>query len=291
MLKYILVAFSISIIEMKTNGIKYGLLIAVMCALLFAGCTSNNNGGSKQADTLSVAGSTTVQPIAAKAAEKYNPEQSNVKVSVQGGGSGSGIKMAIEGSADVGMSSRELTSDELKDLKAYAIAADGIAVIVNPGNTLKDLTKAQIKDIFSGKIMNYKELGGPDKEIVVIIRETGSGTRSSFEEMLMDKGKTNNTEGAEQQASNGAVKASVASNPNAIGYVGAGFIDPTVKALDIEGVAPTKETIKAGTYPVSRKLYMVTKGEAAGKSKAFIDYILTDEGQKIVEEEGYVSIK
>ncbi|MFZ2455412.1 MAG: phosphate ABC transporter substrate-binding protein [Candidatus Altiarchaeia archaeon] len=275
---------------MKTNGIKYGLLIAVIGALLFAGCSGNNNGG-KQADTLSVAGSTTVQPIAAKAAEKYNQEQSNVVVSVQGGGSGAGIKMAIEGSADIGASSRELTADELKDLKAYEIAADGIAVIVNPGNTLTDLTKAQIKDIFSGKIKNFKELGGPDKEIVVIIRESGSGTRSSFEEMLMDKGKTNNSEGAEQQASNGAVKASIASNPNAIGYIGAGYVDPTVKALNIGGVAPTRETIKAGTYPVSRKLYMVTKGEAAGKSRAFIDYILSDEGQKIVEEEGFVSIK
>jgi phosphate transport system substrate-binding protein len=289
-MKYILVLLTIFIIEMKTNEIKYGLLIAVIGTLLFAGCTSDK-GGTKQADTLSVAGSTTVQPIAAKAAEKYNQEQSNVKVSVQGGGSGAGIKMAIEGSADVGMSSRELTADELKDLKAYVIAADGIAVIVNPGNTLTDLTKTQIKDIFSGKITNFKELGGPDKEIVVIIRESGSGTRSSFEEMLMDKGKTNNTEGAEQQSSNGAVKASIASNPNAIGYIGAGFIDPTIKALSIEGISPDKETIKGGTYPVSRKLYMVTKGEATGKSKTFIDYILTAEGQKIVEEEGYVSIK
>lgn len=285
-MRYFYILFS-----MKTKCFEAGLIIALLGVMLLAGCTGDNGGGKKQADTLSVAGSTTVQPIAARAAEKYNQEQSNVKVSVQGGGSGAGIKMVSEGSADVGMSSRELTADELKDLTAYDIAADGIAVIVNPGNTLRDLTKAQIKDIFSGKIKNFKELGGQDKEIVVIIRESGSGTRSSFEEMIMDKGKTNNTEGAEQQASNGAVKASVASNPNAIGYVGAGFIDPTVKALDIEGVSPTKETIKAGTYPVSRKLFMATKGEATGKSKAFIDYILSDEGQKIVEEEGYVSIR
>jgi phosphate transport system substrate-binding protein len=285
------VVFSISIIEMKTKRIKYGLLTAIIGVLLLAGCASNNNGGTKQSDTLSVAGSTTVQPIAAKAAEKYNSEQTGVKVSVQGGGSGAGIKMVSEGSADVGMSSRDLTADELKDLTPYAIAADGVAVVVNPANTLTDITKAQIKDIFSGKIKNYKELGGPDKEIVVIIRETGSGTRASFEEMIMDKGKTNNTESAEQQSSNGAVKASIASNPNAIGYIGAGFIDPTVKALTIGGIAATKETITSGTYPISRKLYMVTKGEAASKAGAFIDYILSNEGQSIVEEEGYVRIK
>ena len=277
---------------MKKNKAVAGLLVALLGVLLFAGCTGTNDGG-QQKETLTVAGSTTVQPIAAKAAEKYMEKKTGVVVSVQGGGSGTGIKMVAEGSADIGTSSRELSADELKanpDLKPYEIAADGIAVIVHPANTLADLTKAQVKDIFSGKIKNYKELGGPDKEIVVIIRETGSGTRTSFEEMLMDKGKTPNSEGAEQQGSNGAVKASILSNPNAIGYVGEGFVDSSVKALKIEGVAPTKETIKAGTYPVSRKLYMITKGEASGKTKGYIDYILSEEGQKIVEEEGFVRI-
>ena len=275
---------------MENKTIKAGLLTALMGMLLFSACTSDSNGGKKE--TLTLAGSTTVQPIAAKAAEEYMKDNPNILASVSGGGSGTGIKMITEGSTDIGMSSRELTADEISagNLKPYEIAADGIAVIANPSNTLTDLTKDQIKDIFSGKIKNYRELGGPDKQIVVIIRETGSGTRSSFEEMIMDKGKTPNADGAEQQPSNGAVKATVISNPNAIGYIGEGYVDSTVKALKINGVAPTKETIKAGTYPVSRKLYMVTKGEASGKTKAFIDYVLSDKGQRIVEEEGFVRI-
>jgi phosphate transport system substrate-binding protein len=277
---------------MESKNTGAGLIVALLGVLLFAGCT-NTNEEAAQKITLSVSGSTTVQPIAAKAAEKYMEENSNVIVSVQGGGSGTGIKMVAEGSADIGTTSRELSAEEITanpELKAYEVAADGIAVIVHPSNTLTDLTKQQIKDIFSGKITNYKELGGPDKEIVVIIRETGSGTRTSFEEMIMDKGKTPNSEGSEQQGSNGAVKASVLSNPNAIGYVGEGFVDSSVKALRIDGIAPSKETIKAGTYPVSRKLYMITKGEAAGKTKDYIDYILSDAGQDIVEEEGFVRI-
>jgi phosphate transport system substrate-binding protein len=276
---------------METKKAGAGLIIALLGILLFAGCTNTNEAGQKT--TLTVSGSTTVQPIAAKAAEKYMEGKSNVAVSVQGGGSGTGIKMVAEGSADIGTSSRELTSEEIAanpDLKAYEIAADGIAVIVHPSNSLTDLTKEQIKDIFSGKVTNYKEVGGPDKKIVTIIRETGSGTRSSFEEMIMDKGKTSNSEGAEQLGSNGAVKASVLSNPNAIGYIGEGFVDSSVKALKIDGVAPSKETIKAGTYPVSRKLYMITKGEATGKTKDYIDYILSDAGQSIVEEEGFVRV-
>ena len=271
----------------KRKGI---VLLALLGLLLFAGCTQGPGTGQKE--SLSIAGSTTVQPIAANAAEEYMADNPNIAVSVSGGGSGTGIKMVSEGSTDIGTSSRDLTADEISSagLKVYPIANDGVAIIVNPANTLTDLTKQQIKDIFSGKIKNFKEIGGPDKEIVVIIRESGSGTRTSFEDMIMDKGKTNNTESAEQQSSNGAVKASVAGNPNAIGYVGAGYVDATVKALKVAGIEATKETIKSVTYPISRKLYMITKGEAMGKTKDFIDYVLSDKGQSIVEEEGFVRL-
>ncbi len=278
---------------MKINGKVKGayLVVLLITTLLYAGCTGSNPGTQKQ--TLTVAGSTTVQPIAAKAAEAYMKINPGVTVSVAGGGSGTGIKMASEGSADIGASSRDLTADEIAagNLKVYEIADDGIAIVVHPGNTLSDLTKQQIKDIFSGKITNYKELGGPDKQIVVVIREEGSGTRTSFEDMIMDKGKTNNTQNAEQQPSNGAVKATVGSNPNAIGYISAGYLDGTVKGLKIGGIEPTRETIKSGTYPISRKLYMLTKGEASGNAKAFIDYVLSDAGQKIVEDEGFVKLR
>lgn len=160
---------------METKGLKYGLLITVLGMLLLAACTSNGNNGSSQKETLSIAGSTTVQPIAAKAAEKYMSENKNVIVSVAGGGSGAGIKMVSEGSVDIGTSSRDLTADEISSggLKVYEIADDGIAIIVNPSNNITGLTKQQITEIFTGNITNFKDVGGPDKEIVVIIREEG----------------------------------------------------------------------------------------------------------------------
>lgn len=275
---------------MKTKKHNGFVILAFTTLLLLAGCMEGQQ--TRQKESLSIAGSTTVQPIAAKAAEEYMAENPTVSVSVTGGGSGTGIKMVSEGSTDIGTSSRELTEEEIKNggLVVYPIAADGIAIIVNPSNTISDLTREQTKDIFSGKIKNYKEIGGPDREIVVIIRESGAGTRSSFEEMIMDKGKTPNAQNAEQQSSNGAVKASVAANPNAIGYVGAGYVDDTVKAVKVEGIAPTKDAIKSAKYPISRKLYMITKGEASGKTKDFIDYILSEKGQRIVEKEGFVRI-
>ena len=279
------------------NTIKSaGLALALIGVLLLAGCTSNQGNGDvtttvPQKETLAIAGSTTVQPIASRAAEEYMKINKNIVVSVAGGGSGAGIKMVKEASADIGTSSRELTSDEINTdpkLVPTAIANDGVAIIVHPSNTVTELSKEQIRGIFAGNITNYKQLGGPDKEIVVIIRESGSGTRTSFEDIVMNKAP--NAASAEQQSSNGAVKATVASNPNAIGYVGAGFIDDSVKALPVGGVKPTTETIKSATYPISRKLFMVTRGEPTGKEKAFIDYVLSPAGQNIVEEEGFVKL-
>ena len=267
-------------------------ILKVSCLLLMiillCGCVEE---GQKK-KTLSIAGSTTVQPIAFNAAEEFMKKNPDVIVSVQGGGSGTGIKMVAEGTADIGMSSRELKEKEINaypDLKTYTIAHDGIAVIVHPENPLSDLTKEEIKGIFSGKIKNFKEVGGEDREIVVVIREEGSGTRATFEKLIMNNADT--TGNALQKPSNGAVKATIASNENSIGYLGIGYVDDKVKSIAIDGIKPSKETISSGKYPVSRRLYMITNGEATGLSRKFIDFILSDEGQRIVEEEGFIGTK
>lgn len=256
--------------------------------LILSGCA--NNDSKKR--TLKIAGSTTVQPIVSKVAEEYMEKNPDVFISVQGGGSGTGIRMVAEGSVDIGDASREIKQseyDKTPDLEPYAIAVDGIAVVVHPSNPLVDLTKEQIKKIFAGEISNFKEFGGHDKEIVVVIRESGSGTRATFEELVMD-GKEPVSD-ALQKPSNGAVKATVSGNPNAIGYIGVGYIDNSVKALKIDGVSPSRDTIKNGSYPIFRRLYLITKGDATGLTRDFIDFVLSDEGQKIVEEKGFVSVR
>jgi phosphate transport system substrate-binding protein len=259
------------------------LLIGVA---LFSGCTD-----SGEKTELRIAGSTTVQPIAIKASEVYMKKNPTVRITVQGGGSGTGIKMIGEGSVDIGASSRELKAEEkttYPDLVVHEIAADGIAVVVHSNNPISGLSKEQIKKIFSGEIRNFAEVGGADKEIVVVVREEGSGTRATFEELVM--GKTNNSKDVLQKPSNGAVKATIAGNENAIGYLGLGYIDASVKAIEVDGVTPTEDTILDGTYPVSRKLYLLTRGEASEETKKFIDYIKSPEGQDIVEEEGFIKV-
>lgn len=265
-----------------------GMAAIIVLVVSLSGCIG---GGGKQ--TLSIAGSTTVQPISMKAAEIYMSKHPDVQVLVQGGGSGTGIKMVAEGSVDIGASSRNLKDKEKSanpDLVAHVIASDGIAVITHSANTLDDLTKEQVQDIFSGKIKNFNEIGGPDKKIVVVIREEGSGTRSAFEELVMDKGKIDGAQAALQKPSNGAVKATVASNENAIGYIGIGYIDSSVRAMKIEGVMPSGDTIKDGAYTVSRNLYFVTKGQPTEIAKDFIDFVLSEEGQGLVEEEGFIRV-
>ena len=266
-----------------------GLLGLIIPTFFLCGCITSEE--VKQ-ERLIVAGSTTVQPIASVVAEAYMKKHSDVLIAVQGGGSGTGVKMVAEGTADIGMSSRELKEKEINthpDLKAHTIAHDGIAVVVHPSNPLSDLTKEQITDIFSGRIRNFKEMGGDDTETVVVIREEGSGTRATFEKLIM--GDVDTAKNALQKPSNGAVKATIAGNENAIGYLGIAYLDESVKAIKMNGIEPSKENIRSGEYPVSRKLYMITKGEAIGLAKKFIDFILSDEGQRIVEDEGFIEVK
>ncbi|RKD25306.1 phosphate ABC transporter substrate-binding protein, PhoT family [Caminicella sporogenes DSM 14501] len=262
------------------------ILIGILTVSLFTGCSQKkvsveNNDVLK--GTIAVVGSTSVTPVAQNLADKFMSIHPEVKIDVQGIGSSAGIKAASNGSADIGMASRNLKEKEKEwGLTQHVIAYDGIAVVVNPNNPVKELTKEQIAKIFKGEIKNWKEVGGPDKEILVVSREAGSGTRGAFEEIVGIENAVR--EDALVAEGNGAVKANVASKEYAIGYLSFAYLDDSVKALKVDGAEPTVENIKAGNYKISRPFLMVTKGEIKPAAKAYLDFILSDEGQKIVGE-------
>ena len=239
------------------------------------------------------AGSTTVQPLAEKLAEAFSAKYPQVQITVQGGGSSVGVKSAGQGTVDVGAASREVKDSEREkypDLVVHTIARDGIAIVAHPDVPLDGLTKEQVRDIFAGEITNWSDVGGPDRPIVVVSREEGSGTRAAFEEMVMGKEGPPIVDTAILQPSNGAVRTTVATTPDSIGYLSFGYLDPSVKALSIDGVKATVENAASGVYPVVRPLNLLTKGEPDGLVKAWLDFILSDEGQKIVVEEGYIAV-
>lgn len=288
---------------MKTSRISFlavPLVALLLFATLFAGCTGSGDNTTQTTPTsgtgsISVTGSTTVLPIAQKAAETYMDNNQQADIQVSGGGSSVGVQAVGEGTADIGMASRELKDSEKEkypDLVQHVVARDGIAVIVNPSNTVETITPAQVKAIYRGTITNWKEIGGPDLAIVVVGRDSASGTREFFQDAVMNKEDFVSTQ--LEKNSNGAVQQTIAQTPGAIGYVGLGYVDDTVKALkiDVDGTAvePTVANVLNNAYPLSRSLNMFTKGEATGLAKDYIDFILSPEGQKIVEEEGFVPL-
>ena len=244
---------------------------------------------SNMSGTVKISGSTTVQPIAQAAADLLVKLNKGLSLTVAGGGSGAGIKDAIAGTSNIGTSSRELTSDEMKTLKVFTIANDGIAIIVHPSNPVKSLTKEQANKIFLGQIKNWNEVGGNNAPILVQTRETGSGTRATFEELLLAK--TSVVASAKPHTSSALIKNAVAAEKNAIGYDSVGFLDSKVKAVALGGVQATTTTIKNKTYPLSRQLFVVTKGAPKGVAAMYIDYLRTLECQNnIVAKEGYISL-
>lgn len=266
------------------------VITAVMISgVLFAACS--RDAGNK----IVIKGSTTVLPITQKAAEEYR-KQNKVSITIEGSGSGNGIKALIDGTCAIANSSREMKEQELQSakekgifVKEITVAYDMIVPVVNPANPVKNLTMDQLKGIYDGSIKNWKQVGGKDDKIVVISRDTSSGTYEIWHEKVMKK--TDVAKDALLQASNGAIVSAIAGNPKAIGYIGYGYIDKTVKALTVSGVEPTLENGKSGKFPVSRKLYMyVDEKKVTGESQKFIDYLLSADGQKLVTEAGFISI-
>jgi phosphate transport system substrate-binding protein len=287
----------------RTSGFfTIGLAFVLVIALIASGCTQAPSGSTPGPErtgagvhTLKVTGSTTVLPIAQAAGEVYMDTHAEADIQVSGGGSSVGVQAVGEGTADIGMSSRDLKSEEktrYPGLVTTVIGNDGIAMIVHPSNTVSSLTPEQVKKIYLGNYTNWKELGGSDSTIVVIGRDSASGTREFFTEKVMEKADT--IPGMLEKNSNGAVKQTVAQTPGAIGYVGLGYLDNDVKALGLnvngEVIAPTVSNVLDGKYPVSRPLLMLTKGEPQGLAQNYIDFILSKDGQAIVINEGYVPL-
>jgi phosphate transport system substrate-binding protein len=238
---------------------------------------------------MTLAGSTAFQPFAEKLAEIYLSSHKDVHINVQGGGSAVGIQAALAGSADIGMADLLKLPDEARDLTSTVVARDGIAIICNPQNPATALTAAQARDIFTGKTANWKIVGGADAPIRVISREEGSGTRRSFQKLVLGDEKLSPT--ALFQNSNGTIREAVASDQNAIGYLSIGLVDKRVKSIRYNGVDPANENVKNGTYPLARPIYFLTKGPVKPPVKEFIDFVLSAESQNLLEREGLIAAK
>jgi phosphate transport system substrate-binding protein len=251
-----------------------------------AGCKKST---SPQAGaTLTVAGSTSVQPFVEKWAEQYMDKHPGTQINVQGGGSTAGVRAAQTGTAQIGTVSRDLKPDEAS-LHSIIVARDGIAVVVHPQNTITGLTSQQVRSIFSGAVHNWKEVGGPDRAITIITREEGSGTRTAFEELLMKKERIATS--ALVQDSTGAVRELLRNDPAAVGYISLGQLTPQVKALPLDGVEPTEANVIAGKYPLVRPFLFVTKGEPTGAAQDFVRFVLSNDGQALAHREGLVPVK
>ncbi len=309
---------------MKKNGMKVMAVIgsAVMAAGMLAGCGNSGAAATtaatattekqtteakaeettkeaatevKSADadlsgSISMVGSTSMEKFANALSEAFMEKYPKVTVTAEFVGSGAGIEAVSNGTADIGNSSRNLKDEEkAKGVAENIVAIDGIAVVVDPANTVEDLTKDQLTSIYDGSVTNWKDVGGNDAPIVVVGREAGSGTRGAFEELLKleDACKYSN-----ELDSTGAVMAKVASTPGSIGYVSLDVLDDTVKAVKLDEAEPTEENIKAGKYFLSRPFVMATKGEISEQSdlvKALFDFIYSDEGSELVKSVGLIT--
>jgi phosphate transport system substrate-binding protein len=271
----------------RMNGryiIRFGTVVTPMILALsislIPGCSRQQTKAG-----IIAAGSTSVQPYAEILAEEFMVKNPGLEVDIQVGGSAAGITAVNTGTADIGMSSRSL-KDEEKNLWFAEIARDGLAVIVNPANTIQDLTLEQICGIYSNSITNWDQVGGSDSKIHVITREEGSGTRSAFTDLVMKE--TEITPKAIVQDSNGAVRQLVADDPNAIGFISLGLVNEKVKALMLQGIAATPENVINGSYKLSRPFLFVSNGEPTGLAKQFLDFTLSSEGQNMLTSEGLV---
>jgi phosphate transport system substrate-binding protein len=293
------------------NNKKIGKLMVTLivtfalAATLFSGCVEDETE-----TTINIKGSSTVLPIAETCAEEFMKLNQNVKVTVAGGGSSVGIKSVANGEVDIGDASREAKPSDVEDIEGVEfndlidniIAYDGIAVVVSPDikQNITALTMEEVYRIYTGNITNWQELGGPDEEIYVNDRASTSGTRASFIELVANSTGYTLEDFEEDEGTlavdkvnqeNANVVTEISGSDNAIGYVGLGYVnEKTCPAVQIDGIMPSAATVAAGTYPISRALHMYTLGEPTGAVKDFIEYVQSDAGQEIVEEEGFVKL-
>lgn len=270
-------------------GSKRINMFGLICALCL---TANIAWAGK----IEIKGSTTVLPIAQKTAEAYMKQNPDVEITISGGGSGNGMKAIIDGSTDIADSSRFIKDNEVKLATEkgvypvpFAVAYDCIVPVVHPSNPIKNITLGQLKSVYMGEIKNWKDLGGEDRKIVVISRDTSSGTYEVWAKKVMKNERV--FPGALLQASNGAIVQAVSKNKNAVGYIGIGYLTDSVKALTVDNVKGSAETTLNGTFPVSRALYMFTNGWPKGDTLNFINFVThPQKGQKYVKDAGFVPL-
>ncbi len=289
--------------SLKRINILILMLAVISMSLLISGCTENtdNTAGTDNTPTddtltdlkLQIAGSTTVLPVVEECARVFMEKHPGSRIFVSGGGSSHGVKAVADGTVDIGTASRDLKSSEMDahpDLVAHGIAKDGVAVIVHPSNPVTDLTMEQLQGIYTGSITNWKDVGGTDTKIMVVTREEGSGTRDCFEQAVMKPIKAEITDHGIIQDSNGKTRATVAGSAQAIGFISLGYVNSDVSALRLDGIEPTIESVMDGSYAISRTLWMITNGNPNSEEQAFLDFVLGDEGQRIVEDVHFIPV-
>ena len=294
------------ITQMKPSGVFY--FFAITCLLLCSCAPSSQGSTDSTATTIENKGSDTIVNLALAWAERYQGEHPDIRISVTGGGSGTGLAALINGTVDLANASRQIKAEEISQAESngiqpveYVIARDAIAIIVHPDNPVNELTLQQISDIYSGRISNWKEVGGEDRPIVRLSRETNSGTHVYFLETVLRLGKKDDKTLFSMNTlllpSSEGIISEVRQNPNAIGYDGLGYVPADVKKIAVAksageaAVLPSVDTVNDGTYPIARDLYMYTAGEPTGILKTYLEWILSPEAQQIVFDLGFVPVK
>lgn len=268
------------------------IILALICIFGLVGATvaAPLDSFKNKQGTINIAGGTAHIPVMREAAKRIMETNPNIKITVTGGGSGVGVKMVGEGLAQIGNTGRPLKANEVEQygLQTFPFAIDGVAVVVNPQNPVAALSKQQLIDIFTGKITNWQQVGGKNAAITLYNREDGSGTRETFETLAIPGAKS--VSSANIVNSNGAMKTVISQDVNAIGYVGIGHLNNTIKGIVLDGMVPSQENAANGSYSVTRLLYMNTKGQPQGIVADFIDYIYSPDGKEIISQAGYIPV-
>lgn len=285
--------------------------IVIVGGVLLPGCkptpSSSNAGTSDNSDNsavstelqafegltgkIDIAGGTAHVPVMNEAAKRISSANPEIRITVAGGGSGVGVKKVGEGLVEIGNTGRPVTDEEVAEygLVSFPFALDGVAVVVHPDNPVSDLSAEKVKEIYAGNIVDWKDVNGPDGAVHIYTRDEASGTREVFWKKLLSEGMI--ASNSNVVPSNGAMKVAIGNDALAIGYISLGHVDDTVKAVDIDGQAPTQENAASGKYPVVRKLYMNTKGKPSDLVQTFIDYVRGPEGETIIRDAGFIPIQ